>query len=72
MHTLVNNALRCLAPACDCGPFSLDYVFGSHSYGSSRAVPVYDVLRDKHPPGCVADPALVLDVGKFRKFSSIF
>ena len=27
-------------------------------------VTVYDVLKDKHPPGRAADPALVLDVSE--------
>ena len=30
---IINAALRCLAPACDCGPLSLDHIVGSHSTG---------------------------------------
>ena len=60
MEGRVNAALRCLASACDCGPLSLDHVVGSHSDGSSKTV--YDVLKDKHPSGHAADPALVLGV----------
>ena len=59
MEGCVNTAL---APACDCGPLSLDHVVGSHSDGSSKTV--YDVLKDKHPSGRAADPALVLDVSE--------
>ena len=62
MEGHVNAALRCLAPACDCGPLDLDDVVGSHSDGLSKTV--YDGLKDKHPPGRVADPAVVLDVDK--------
>ena len=60
MEGRVNAALRCLALACDCGPLSLDHVVGSD--GSSKTV--YDVLKDKHPLGRAADPALVLDVNE--------
>ena len=60
MEGHVNAALRCQAPAYDCGPLSLNHVVGSHSDASSKTV--YDVLKDKHPPARVADPALVLDV----------
>ena len=62
MEGCVNAALRYLAPACDCGLLTLDHVVGSHSDGSSKTV--YDVLKDKHPPGRAADPALVLDVSE--------
>ena len=62
MEGRVNAALRCLAPACDYGPLSLDHVVGSHFDGSSKTV--YDVLKDKHPLGRAADPALVLDVNE--------
>ena len=62
MEGRVNAALRCLAPTCDCGPLSLDHVVGSHSDGFSKTV--YDVLKDKHPSGCAADPTLVLDVSE--------
>ena len=62
MEGRVNAALRCLAPTCNCGPLSLDHVVGSHSDGSSKTV--YDVLKDKHPSGRAADPALVLDVSE--------
>ena len=62
MEGRVNAALCCLAPACDCGPLCLDHVVGSHSDDSSKTV--YDVLKDKHPSGCAADPALVLDVSE--------
>lgn len=62
MEGPINAAQRSLAPACECGPLSLDHVVGSHSDGSSRTL--YDVLKEKHPPGFVIDPALVLDVGE--------
>ena len=58
MEGRVNAALRCLAPSCNCGPLSLDHVVGSSSNGSSMTV--YDVLKDKHPSGRPADPALIL------------
>ena len=62
MEGRVNAALRCLAPACDCGPLSLDHVVGSHSDGSFKTV--YDALKDKHPSGRAADPTPVLDVSE--------
>ena len=62
MEGRANAALHCLTPACDCGPLSLDHAVVFHSDGSSKTV--YDVLKDKYPPGCVADPTLVLDVSE--------
>ena len=53
----VNAALRCLVPACDCGPLSLDHIIGSHSDGL-----IYDIYKRV---GCAADLELVLDVHKF-------
>ena len=38
MEGRVNAALRCLAPACDYGPLSLDHVDSSHSDGSSKTI----------------------------------
>ena len=62
MKGCVNAALRCLAPTCNCGPLSLDHVVGSFSDGSSKTV--YDTLKDKHPSGRAADPALILEASE--------
>ena len=62
MEGRVNAALRCLAPTCNCGPLSLDHVVGSFSDGSSKTV--YDALKDKHPSGHAADPALIFEASE--------
>ena len=55
----VNAALCCLFPSCDCGPLNLDHLESSLSDGSPKTV--FDVLREKHPYGCAADPDAILD-----------
>ena len=62
MEGCVNATLRCLAPTCNCGPLGLDHVIESFSDGSSMTV--YDALKDKHPSGRAADPALILEASE--------
>ena len=58
MEGHINAAPRCLAPIkfCDCDPLML--LHGSHSDGSSKTV------KEKHPSGQPADPAVVLDASE--------